>query len=218
MPSRAKASPLSKTTPLPPPLSSNPSSDSTGSTVYVPSPLNPAAPAHPKSPQLLPSDPSSPTSAKSAPTASRSSQSLRSRGGSVSTICPPSIPLNRIVSSPIPTSTSSSTTTLVPISLGSDFRSRSRASSVQHRGRSTSPLRDLSFIWRTSSQEARSASHDESASWWTSREVIPRPWSQKKEKNIPVEQSEGYVRTRDVSSLYASMCASFRPHPRIACR
>ncbi|KAM5539547.1 hypothetical protein V8D89_006656 [Ganoderma adspersum] len=205
MPSHPKPSPLSKASPVPPPLTSSSSSDSAASTVKVSSPLNPA---HPKPPQLPPSDTAPPASTKSAPPASQSAQSLRSRGASVSTIRPPSIPLNRVVSSPIPTSTTSSTTTLVPLPLGSDFRSRSRTSSVQHRGRSTSPLRDLSFIWRTSSRDAHPCSHDDSANWWTSREVIPRPWSQKKEKNIPVEQSEGYVRTRD----------PFGPHPPLACR
>ena len=215
MPSHSRSSQLSKASPAPPPLTSSSSSDSAASTVKVSSPLNPA---HPKPPNLPPSDTSSPGSTKSAPPSSQSAQSLRSRGASVSTIRPPSIPLNRVVSSPIPTSTTSSTTTLVPLPLGSDFRSRSRTSSVQHRGRSTSPLRDLSFIWRSSSRDARPADHDDSANWWTSREVTPRPWSQKKEKNIPVEQSEGYARTRDVSNQLPPSMRSLCPHPPVACR
>ncbi|PIL26596.1 transporter [Ganoderma sinense ZZ0214-1] len=213
MSSRTKASPHSKASPLPSALTSSSSSDSAASTVKVSSPLNPT---HPKSPKLPPSDTASPVSAKSAPPASQSSGSLRSRGASVSTIRPPSFPLNRVVSSPIPTSTSSSTTTLVPLPLGSDFRSRSRTSSVQHRGRSVSPLRDLSFIWRSSSRDADPDNHDDSANWWTSREVIPRPWSQKKEKNIPVEQSEGYIRTRQASNFLP--CEPSDPHLPIARR
>ena len=200
MSSRAKPSPLSKTPPTPSPLSSHSSSDSSAaSTVKVPSPLNPATSPQPKSPP--PAESSTSHSIKSPPTASQSAQSVRSRGGSVSTIRPPVIPLGRVASNPVPTSSSSSTTTLA--AGGSDFRSRSRASSVHHRGRSISPLRDLSFIWRSPhhGDEAPTPTNEQSTSWWTTREVIPRPWRQ---KTVPVEQTDGYVRTRDVSIVYYS--------------
>ncbi|TBU21950.1 hypothetical protein BD311DRAFT_869668 [Dichomitus squalens] len=196
MSSRPRSFPLSKTPPTPSPLSSHLSSDSTAaSTVKVPSPLNPAAPS-PKPPSQPPADVSFSNPFKSPATTSQSAsnQSVRSRGASVSTIRPPAIPLGRVVSNPIPTSSSSSTTTLAPGD--SDFRERSRASSVQLRGRSASPFRDLSFIWRSSAHgdEAPTPTHEQSTSWWTTREVVPRPW---KQKTVPVEQTDGYIRTRN---------------------
>ncbi|RPD53297.1 hypothetical protein L227DRAFT_617134 [Lentinus tigrinus ALCF2SS1-6] len=181
------ASPPSKTL-SPPPLSSHSSSDSTSSSAPTPRHPSPLAQS-----VRVPEDASSPTSVRSAPLTSQSTQSVRSRGGSVSTIRPPTFPLvtspviTRVVSTPVSHSLSSSTTTLGPGP--SDFRSRSRRASSTSRHHS--PARDISWLWRS-----KHANDDDSASWWTSVEVIPRPWDEKK-KTVPVEQTEGYVRTRD---------------------
>ncbi|KAI0753878.1 hypothetical protein C8Q74DRAFT_1307834 [Fomes fomentarius] len=204
--STSKSQASSGASPAPPPSShsSSNSSSSSASTVKIPSPLNPASPTpHSRFPLTHPApDPSSSASPKSVPLPppqSQSSQSVRSRGASVSTIRPPSIPLAsapliaRVVSSPAATnSLSSSTTTLT--AAASDFRSRSRASSTGQRGRSASPLRDLSFIWRTPRNDT--PPHGESTTWWSSTEIVPRPWDEKKQKTVPVEQTEGYMRTR----------------------
>ncbi|KAI0820557.1 hypothetical protein BC628DRAFT_1397178 [Trametes gibbosa] len=206
MSSRAKSSPAvtpispTRSTPLspvspsfasPPPISSHSSSDSgTPSVVKVSSPLNPSAsPSHKPSP--LPAGDVSP-SARYATPASQSAQTVRPRGGSVSTIRGPSItptnPLHiaRVSSNPIPASTPAS-----------DFRSRSRASSLVHRGRSVSPFRDFSIIWRRSSHGDATPPNGESTSWWTKREVTVRPWEERRHRTIPSEQTEGWVRTRE---------------------
>ncbi|KAI0742205.1 hypothetical protein C8Q80DRAFT_1186590 [Daedaleopsis nitida] len=212
MPSASKTtSPSPRSAALPLSSHTSESGSSSASTVKHPSPLNPhsqAAPAHLPPPLH---DSSSPASVKSAPLPSVSTQSVRSRGASVSTIRPPSIAFNsaplisRVVSSPPSQSHSlASSTTTLGAAGGPDFRSRSvtrsRASSTAHRGRSISPLRDLSFIWRSHSQGNETPPHGESTSWWTSREVFPRPWDEKEEKKrqktVPVEQTEGYMRTR----------------------
>ncbi|KAL1938386.1 hypothetical protein VTO73DRAFT_11626 [Trametes versicolor] len=192
--SSPKSSPKSGSSPLPspPPISHTSSDSSTHSAVKVPSPLNPSAsPSHKSSP--LPSGESSGSpSPRYATPASQSTSTVRQRGSSVSTIRPPSIPsvnalhVTRVVSNPIPASTPAST-----------FRSRSRASSVVHRGRSTSPFHDFSAIWRSSSREAPTPPNGESTSWWTKREVIPRPWEERKQRTIPTEQAEGWARTRE---------------------
>ncbi|KAI0640836.1 hypothetical protein C8Q79DRAFT_920613 [Trametes meyenii] len=183
-----------------PPLSSHSSSDSSpasASAVKVPSPLNPSASPSSRSSPLPPLDAPSaaPPSPRYAAPASQSTQTVRPRGASVSTIRPPSIPsanalhIARVASNPIPTTTSSTTFALAP-----DFRSRSRASSVAHRGRSASPFRGF---WSGSrDSEAPTPPNGESTSWWTTRELVPRPWHERKQRSIPVEQAEGWERTR----------------------
>ncbi|KAI8992697.1 hypothetical protein BD414DRAFT_481927 [Trametes punicea] len=187
------------TSPPPPPMSAPPSPDS--SAVKVPSPLNPS-PSSPAKPSPFPSipDPSSPSppSQRYATPASLSSQTVRPRGISVSTIRPPSLPsgaalhIARVASNPPPITTSSTTFAAQP-----DFRSRSRTSSLAHRGRSASPFRDFSLAWRSSSREAPTPPHGESTSWWTKIELLPRPWHERRQRTVPQEQTEGWVRTRE---------------------
>ncbi|KAI0632558.1 hypothetical protein C8Q77DRAFT_1058832 [Trametes polyzona] len=202
MSSRSTPSSLAGTpqSPTPPPITAHSSSDSsTTSTVKVSSPLNPSAsPPHRTSP--LPSADASSSGSPSpryATPASQSAQTVRPRGASVSTIRPPSIPsanalhIARVASNPIPASAAPAT-----FATASDFRSRSRASSLAHRGRSPSPFRDFSLIWRGSARETNTPPNGESTSWWTNREVIPRPWEERRQRSVPTEQSEGWVRTR----------------------
>ncbi|OSC98358.1 hypothetical protein PYCCODRAFT_1480695 [Trametes coccinea BRFM310] len=173
----------------PPPMASHSSSDA--STVKVPSPLNPSP--SPKA-KPLPLPPAEPSSRYTTP-ASLSSQTVRPRGASVSTIKPPSLPsstavhIARVVSNPPPATTSSTTFSPPP-----DFRSRSRASSLAHRGRSASPFRDFSLVWRSSS--TATPPNGESTSWWTKMELMPRPWQERRQRTVPHEQTEGWVRTR----------------------
>ncbi len=139
----------------------------------------------------------------SAPLPSQSTQAVRSRGSSVSTIRAPALltspVITRVVSTPVSHSLSSSTTTLGPAP--ADFRSRSvsRSRRASSTSRHHSPVRDLSWLWRF--KNSKDGEQDDSSSWWTSVEVIPRPWDEKKKKSVPVEQADGYVRTRDVSSF-----------------
>ena len=151
-----------------------------------------------------PEEVASPSSVRSAPLPSQSTQSVRSRGGSVSTIRPlvTSPVITRVVSTPVSHSLSSSTATLGPGQ--PDFRSRSlsRSRRASSASRHHSPVRDLSWLWRFKNAKADGDS-DDSASWWTSVEVIPRPWDEKRKKTVPVEQAEGYVRTRDVSVSFS---------------
>ena len=84
----------------------------------------------------------------------------------------------------------------------SGFRSRrlSRSRRASSTSRHHSPVRDLSWRWRFKNAKNDSdGDGDDSASGWTSVEVIPRPWDEKQKKTIPFEQAEGCVRTRDVS-------------------
>ncbi|KAH9926665.1 uncharacterized protein BXZ73DRAFT_78744 [Epithele typhae] len=206
-PSGPQANPLNKSAANPPSsrFQSSSDSNSSSSTARISSPLNPSAPFPHKGSPVLPAHTPSPASARSAPAAtvpSQSTTSVRSRGGSVSTIRPPSIPgsITRVVSNPVPPSLSSSTTTLGLAS--ADFRSRSRASSDAHtsRGRSKSPIRDISAFWQPlkgTRGGAETPPHGESTSWWTSREISLRPWREGKKQVVPAEQSEGYLRTRE---------------------
>ncbi|KAH9886504.1 hypothetical protein C8Q73DRAFT_658100 [Cubamyces lactineus] len=202
MSSRPKSSPRAAHLPLPPPPISSHSSDDS-SAVKVSSPLNPSASPSAKTSPLPPTspDPSSSSSTYAVPAASLSSQTVRSRGASVSTIRPPSsipavphaaatIHMARVVSNPPP-----STTSFAPSP--SDFRSRSRASSTAHRGRSTSPFRDLSLVWRGSSRDVPTPPNGESTNWWTKMDHFHRPWQERRQRTIPVEQTEGWVRTRE---------------------
>ncbi|KAI9060336.1 hypothetical protein FKP32DRAFT_1656183 [Trametes sanguinea] len=191
-PPRSSANPASPPPPPPPPPPMSSHSSSDASTVKVSSPLNPSP--SPKA-KPLPLPPAEPSSRYTTP-ASLSSQTVRPRGASVSTIKPPSLPsssavhIARVASNPPPATTSSTTFSPPP-----DFRSRSRASSLAHRGRSASPFRDFSLVFRGSS--SATPPNGESTSWWSKVELMPRPWQERRQRTVPQEQTEGWVRTRE---------------------
>ena len=76
------------------------------------------------------------------------------------------------------------------------------------RGLLGDPIRDMSFIWHTKSGGTEISPNEESTAWWTSREIIPRPWEEKRQKTVPVEQTEGFVRTREVSIPFSDLSLS----------
>ena len=46
---------------------------------------------------------------------------------------------------------------------------------------SSTAIRALSFIWRTHSRGAAPPPNEPSTHWWSSREIVARPWDQKKQ-------------------------------------
>ncbi|KAH9924941.1 hypothetical protein B0H21DRAFT_886279 [Amylocystis lapponica] len=162
----------------PPPSPSSPHSSSSDSpsAVKMPSPLNPSSASQKRDFPTIEIQQASPPFTPAI---------VRSRGASVSTIRPSpntSQPISRVTSSPLPASVASSFS-----SLGFDPQhARSRSSSTGDRGSSVSPLRDLALTWRHSPE-----------AWRHPQMPVSRPWQEKKQKSVPPEQTEGWIRTRE---------------------
>lgn len=103
--------------------------------------------------------------------------------------------LSRVTSTP-PLPSSSSLFAAHPSEL-EDF------SKSSFRSRSRSPGRNS--VWKSSPDSSPTPPNGAPSTWWNGGEIIPRPWrdSPKKKKTVPEEQTEGFVRTRQVSSAHS---------------
>ncbi|KAI0945901.1 hypothetical protein AcV7_010017 [Taiwanofungus camphoratus] len=163
------------------------------------SPLNPSATSTVKpSPYSAIDAPSEPI-VGSAHADTAQVPSHRPRGLSTSTIRAvpsSSAAITRVTSNPLPASGSSSIASLGLEGIEGHPSSRSRSSSVGQRNRSASPFRDFALTWRFAPNRAETPPHGAPLSWWNSGEPAHRPWHERKQRTVPIEQTEGWVRTR----------------------
>lgn len=128
----------------------------------------------------------------------------RPRGRSTPTVhrSPDTSPssLSRVTSHPLPP---------MPDRLSSSFFNRSNSPSL--RGRSRSPGRHSDKTSVAEDGERPGLHSSQVSTWWNTLERVPRPWkeSPKKQKSIPTEQTEAWVKTEVVStcSLLLNKCS-----------
>ena len=187
----APGSPGGKSAPSPPLATHANSSDST-STVRVSSPLNPARP-HSGSPHTSPKQRALPLPSITTTPQAAGHARAQSQSAAAITALPVDIPLARVASSPVPTTLSSSLSTIASGFPTSSFRSRSVSTS---RSRGPSPSRDDLAL----RMPIKDGTTSPASTWWNRKVHAPRPWqeSAKKKKTIPAEQTEGYTHTRQV--------------------
>ncbi|OCH89375.1 hypothetical protein OBBRIDRAFT_668393 [Obba rivulosa] len=137
----------------------------------------------------------------------------RLRGLSTSTIRPDTTAgLTRVVSSPAgPAPSLAASIHSLDADVQSLYSPRIRASSLPHgassfdasatadtRARSRSPFRHPAFTWRQRPERAQTPPNGVPVTWWTSNETETRPWFavERRQRTVPQEQTEGWVRTR----------------------